>query len=462
MRARSVIVWTLLALLPGAGSAAESWRAGVAKAVITPVEPIWMAGYGDRTHPSEGVLRDLYVKALALEAEPGAPLVIVTAEVLGYPRALADAVAARCEKQFGLTRDRLVLSASHTHSGPVVSRRAFPVFNLKEKHWQVIDRYSAFLVDKTVEVVGAALRDLAPAKLQFEQGVAGIAVNRRRVRGRRDLAGPVDQDVPVISVQAGDGALRAVLFGYACHATVLNTYQISGDWPGFAQEEIEKAHAGSVALFVQGCGADANPLPRRSVELARTYGQVLAAAVNEVLRSKMRPLEGPTRTAYGIVQAPFHSVPAPADLARAPRQVYDTVQNYGAYDALLQAPRQRVDRFIEMLGPGEKLLPQYPYPVQVWQLGRGLKFIALAGEVVVDYSLRLKGQYGWDSTWVAGYSNDVFGYTPSARVLREGDYEAIQSGHASQFSPAIEELIVEKVADLVELTGPVSTVRRRQ
>ena len=84
---------------------------------------------------------------------------------------------------------------------------------------------------------------------------------------------------------------------------------------------------------------------------------------------------------------------------------------------------------------------------------RSLKLIALGGEVVADYSLRLKGQYGWDNTWVAGYSNDVFGYTPSARILREGDYEATNSGYLSSFSPAIEELIIEKVAKLVDKTS---------
>ena len=68
---------------------------------------------------------------------------------------------------------------------------------------------------------------------------------------------------------------------------------------------------------------------------------------------------------------------------------------------------------------------------------------------MADYALRLKAQYGWNDTWVAGYSHDVFGYTPSARVLREGDYEAVNSGYIAPFSPAIEELIVSKVAELV-------------
>ena len=170
--------------------AADPWKAGVAQAVITPKEPIWMAGYGDRVHPSEGVLRDLYVKALALDSGDGKPSVIVTADLLGFPKEIAETIAARCEKQYGLTRARLVLNASHTHSAPVVSRHAFPIFNLEEKQWQAIDRYSTFLTDKSVAVIGAALQNIAPATVKFEQGFAGIAVNRRRAHpGTRGLIG---------------------------------------------------------------------------------------------------------------------------------------------------------------------------------------------------------------------------------------------------------------------------------
>jgi hypothetical protein len=448
----------LLLLIVACGASAQTaWKAGVAKAAITPSEPIWMAGYGDRNHPSEGVLRDIYVKALALEAEQGKPAVIVTADLLGFPREISDAVAVRCEQQFGLKRDRLVLNASHTHSAPVAHRNAFPVFNLDAQQWQVVDRYSTFLVEKTVGVIGAAIQDLGPATLKFGQGFAGIAVNRRRAYpDSRDRPGPVDHDVPVMTIHKPDGSLRAVLVGYACHATVLNIYQISGDWPGFAQEEIEKAHPGAMALFVQGAGADSNPLPRRSVELARLYGQVLAAAVDDVLKSQMKPVDGPLRTAFEMVQIPYRDSLAREEvLARypPPRRRFDIVENFGAFDALLKLPRQRNARWLDIVDRGGKLPDHYPYGVEVWQFGGSLKFIALSGEVVVDYALRLKGQYGWDNTWVAGYSNDVFGYTPSARVLREGGYEATSSGFLSPFSAAIEELIVEKVAQLVERTG---------
>jgi len=444
-------------MLAGAARAQTVWQAGVAQAVITPTEPVWMAGYGDRTHPSDGVLRDLYVKALALQSQPGQPSVIVAADLLGFPREISDAVAGACEKQFGIPRDRLVLNASHTHSAPVVHRNAFPVFNLDEKQWQAVDRYATFLIGKTVDVIGAALHNIRPANLKFGQGFAGIAVNRRRANpDSRGRPGPVDHDVPVMTIQNPDGSLRAVLVGYACHATVLNIYKISGDWPGFAQEEIEKAHPGVTALFVQGAGADANPLPRRSVELAHLYGQVLAAAVDDVLKLPMKPVEGPLRTAFEIVQVPYQNVPTNDELVQKnppPRRRFDVTQTYGAYDALLNLPRPRNARWLEMVERGGKLPDHYPYGVQVWQFGKSLKLIALSGEVVVDYSLRLKGQYGWDDTWVAGYSNDVFGYTPSARVLREGGYEATNSGFLVPFSPEIEPLIVQTVAKLMSRTS---------
>jgi hypothetical protein len=79
------------------------------------------------------------------------------------------------------------------------------------------------------------------------------------------LKGPFDHDVPVLKVSAGK-KVRAIVFGYACHATVLSFYQWSGDYPAFAQIELGKAHAGTMALFWAGCGADQNPLPRRTVQ----------------------------------------------------------------------------------------------------------------------------------------------------------------------------------------------------
>src|SRR5581483_4494283 len=197
---RLAFIFGFFASLVSAASTQTPWKAGVGKAKITPSESIWLAGYGDRTRPSEGVLHDIYVKALALDAEAGKPVVIVTSDLVGIPREISDPVAARCEKQFHIPRERLVLNASHTHSAPVMSHSASPR-ELTPEQWGAVDRYTTFLIDKMVGVVGEALHNMAPANLKFGQSFAGIAVNRRRAYpNSRSRTTQVDPDVPVMTV----------------------------------------------------------------------------------------------------------------------------------------------------------------------------------------------------------------------------------------------------------------------
>jgi neutral ceramidase len=423
--------------------AETGWKAGVAKVVITPREPIWMAGFGFRDRPSEGVRQDIYVRALALQDESAKTSVLVTLDLASIEREMSNEMAAQCQKRYGLARDRLVLNVSHTHSGPVAGLVPMPLYDLTPAQREVVRRYTVDLIEKTVSVVGLAIQGLAPASLSFEQGLAGIAVNRRRV-SQRSLPGPVDHDVPVLAVRNSAGDLRAVVVGYACHPTTLSDYLISNDYPGFGREAIEKAHPGATALFVQGCGADSNAFPRSGEELCRRRGEILGAAVEQVLKGKMKPLSGPLRSAYERVDLPFHQFFTREELQKrleSKTKVYRTTARY----------------LLDMLDRDGKFPDHCSYPIQVWQFGNSLKFIALGGETVVDYSLRLKSQYGFDNTWVAGYSNDLPGYIPSKRVLQEGGYEGgdalVFFGRPGKFSAAVEEIIVEKVGDLVERTA---------
>ena len=265
MRQGSRIVAAALALGFGAMAAQAAWKAGVAKVAITPGEPIWMAGFASRTKPSAGVRQDLWAKALAVEDGTGKTAVLITLDLVAVEREMARAITDRIRERHGVKRDRVLLNVSHTHSGPVAGLALMPLYEFTDGQRDVIRRYTAGLIDKVVDVAGAAIRNLAPATLEFGQGLAGIAVNRRRVADR-SFPGPVDQDLPVLRVRDAAGATRAIVAGYACHATVLNDYEISGDWPGYAQAEIEKAHPGAVALFVQGAGADSNALPPRTLE----------------------------------------------------------------------------------------------------------------------------------------------------------------------------------------------------
>ena len=437
----TLLVVTRIALILAAAAAALAgeWKAGVARVNITPKEPIWLAGYAARTKPSEGVLQDLWLKALALEDGSGAVSVLVTSDLLGFTRQMSEPVGERVQKKYGVARARLILNASHTHSGPVTGQMLRPAYGLDEAQAAVINRYTAWLLDQVVDVIGQAVVDLKPATLDFEQGFAGFAVNRRRV-GNRQYPGPVDHDVPVLAVRDGAGKLRAAVVGYACHATVLADQLMNGDWPGFMQEAVEKTHPGTIALFVAGCGADANPLPRRSVDLARKYGEILAEAARQVMAQKMAPVGGPIKAVFDTVDLPFATPPS--------RQEFEAKLNQS--DPM---HRRHARLMLDLLDRDGKLADRYPYPVQVWRFGPGLKLIVLGGEVVVDYALRFKAQYGWNDTWVAGYSNDVFAYIPSLRVLREGGYEGASAmigyGQPAPFRPAVEEIVAEKVDELM-------------
>ncbi len=433
----------LLVAASVAAFAQTEWNAGVAKTVVTPREPIWMAGFASRNKPSEGVRQNLYVRTLVLRDSSERTSAIVTLDLAGIDFDTAEEIARQCKTRYGIERDRLVLNVSHTHSGPVSGLKPMPLYDLTDSQRDVVRRYTADLIVKTVGVVGAAIRDIAPAQLTFAQGLAGIAVNRRRVSAR-SLPGPVDHDVPILAVRDATSKLRAVVVGYACHATTLNDYLISNDWPGFGLEAIEKAHPDVTALFVQGCGADSNALPRGGEDLSRKRGELLAAATEQVLSGKMKPLSGPLRTAFERVDVPFHKVMTREELQK---RLDDKAAMY----------RTTARYLLGILDRDGRLPDRYPYPVQVWRFGTGLKLIALGGEAVVDYSLRLKGEHGFDDTWVASYSNDILGYIPSRRVLREGGYEGgdalVLFGRPGHFGAAVEEIIVEKVRDLVERTA---------
>jgi len=424
------------------------WSAGVARLLVTPTEPIFLKGYGSRTKPSEGVRQDLFVKALAVRDETGAVSVLVTSDLHSYTRRMSDTIAEATEKKYGLARARLILNGSHTHSGPAVTAEPVlrPAEDINAEQEAVIRRYTARVLDQIVEVIGRAIADLAPAEVAFNHGSAAIGVNRRWLGdATRHLPNLVDQDVPVLSVRTLDGALRAVVFGYACHATAAPAdYQIGGDWPGHAQAGIEADFPGATAMFMNGCGADCDPAPRSTIEAPKMHGEVIARAVGEVLRRPMRRVTGPLAASFDYVDIPFQTPPT----REALQEVLKTETGMRArYATQLLATLDRDGRIPD----------RYPYPVEVWRFGSGPTLIALGGEVVVDYSLRFKAEYGWDTTWVAGYSNDVMGYIASHRVLKEGGYEGgdamVGYGRPGPLGDAIEEVIAGKVRELVGRVG---------
>ncbi len=439
-----------ISLLASCSVAAASWQAGVAKADITPTKSVPLAGYGGKTRMSQRVEHAIWLKALALKDDAGAVSVLVTADLVGLSDKMIAVIAKNAAEKHGIARERLILNASHNHSCPVTEDVLWLYYEFTPEEAAAKDRYTRMVYAKYDEVIGAAIAALKPAELSFEQGLAGVAVNRRRSRGAesRALGGQVDQDVPVIAVKSGN-ELQAVVFGYSCHTTALGGLSINGDYAGFAQIELEKSIPGCTALFVQNCGGDANPLPRirgrdaEATQLADMYGHILAEAVRQVIAAPMKPLSGPLKVAMGETELLLQpGLPLEELKQRVPN--------------LTGMPKREFEHFIrqyETLGaPPDRV----KYPVQVWSFGPELTFIALTGETVVDYSLKFKAAHGWNTTWICGYNNDLLSYVPSLRVLKEGGYEGVSGmyeyGHRAPYADDVEERITAKVEELVRQT----------
>lgn len=423
------------------------WKAGVARVNITPELPIWLSGYGARNQPASEKLDDLWAKALVLEDAADHRAVLVTLDLVGIDRQLSQDVCRRIEEKYQLPRSSIALCTSHTHSGPVVRNNLAAMYSLDADQTKRVQQYADRLTEQLVSLVGDAIKSLAPARLSYSTGLATFAVNRRNnsepkvpeLRGAQALVGPIDHDVPVLAVHAADGKLRAVVTGYACHATVLGGYQVSADWPGVAQNEIERRHPGAVALYWAGCGADQNPLPRRTLEQLNQHGREFADAVDAALRGPFTPLPATLKTNYTEIELPFAPLPTRAELE---------------VEASRESPQQSWAKYLLAKWDEQGgLKPDYPYPIQAWQLGNQVDWFFLGGEVVVDYAIRLKSDLGPKRTWVASYANDVMGYIPSRRVLAEGGYEGglarFPYGLPAVWDPKIEQQILDAARALV-------------
>ncbi|MBI2924142.1 MAG: neutral/alkaline non-lysosomal ceramidase N-terminal domain-containing protein [Verrucomicrobia bacterium] len=441
-----LVLLAVRALMPAVAAEPE-WKAGVATMKITPEQPVLLSGYAARTKPFTGVEQDLFAKALALEDQSGQRAVLVTTDLLGLPAAIAEPVRERITQRTGLRRERILLSSSHTHAGPALRLQATAGAGESAEDAARNVAYTRLLQDKLVEVVVQSLAHLEPAQLAWGSGVAHFAMNRREFTPRGVILGvnpkgPVDRSVPVLRVDSADGQPRAVLIGYACHNTTLTqtNYLVTGDYAGFAQSYVQAQFAGAQAMFMIGCGGDANPYPRGTMEFAREHGASLGKEVCRVLTNKLQSVHGPLTCLLDHAALPLQQ-PAKEELEKA-------ATNGPSW----QAPGAK--EMLASLERGEKLPSQYRSPVAVWQFGADLTLVALSGEVVVDYVPLIEQAIGPLQLWIAAYCNDVFGYLPSARVLKEGGYECRGLYTAlGWFAPTAQDVLVAKVRELAKQAG---------
>lgn len=453
---------------------AARWKAGVAKTIITPREPYFLAGFGGEKRIAKEKRHDLWIKTLALEDAHGHRGVLITSDICGFDRVSYDTICEGLKHRCGLERSQIILNFTHNHVGPVTrnSLTAFHAFTPEDL--RQIEVYTRGIEQKAVDTAAEAFERLGPATLSLGLGKTNFAVNRRNnaaeqisgilCRGE-ELKGPVDHTVCVLAVRSSERDLMAVVFTYSCHPVTTTELFWSGDYPGFAMLELEKANPGATALFCQDCGGDQNPVFRGTIETAEDYGIRLARTVDGVLARPLTEIKPDLKTTDASIMLDYERVAGRQELEEAVQRASENVPP--EYRNITERKARWAQEMLDELDAKGELPAGYPYPLLAWRLGGKFLWIGLGGETVVDYALTLREKYGPD-TIVTGYCGDLIGYIPSERVWQEGWGEEVEylweySRPAYRWAGGTEQRILTAVDQMVrKLRGTAAAQPARE
>lgn len=388
--------------------AASSFAISTGKVDITPPVGYPMAGYGYSREATDVKAR-LYARCTVLW-DAGSPNVIVTADVLGFARGLHQQIRAEVQK-LGVASSDFVLTATHTHNGPVLAEKPDPYMAYGITDTTRIQAYSSDLITAIVSLIDETLH--APrtdCTLDYKVLSAGFSFNRAGLAY-------VEHDVPTLVARDLQGKPRAVLFGYGAHP-VAGGPQLSfdPDYPGQAIKTIEATGPGVFAQFILGPAGDQDP-PRepRDFTTSDKYGAEIGASIADALRTPGRAISGPITTAYTELSLPLDITDTPSNLA-AVRNIY--VQRRTAD---LPAFKQRHAEIMVKQIDAHSFATSVPLPLQTWKFAGapGLSIVFSGGEVVSGYAVYFRNSNGGSNAlWFNAYANEVPCYIPSDELLR--------------------------------------------
>ena len=435
---------------------AALFQVGHASVDITPPVGAWLDGYAARVKPSDGIYHPLTAVVTAI-TQGRVTTLLVAAEWLGFYH-WAGEVRARLAKRTRLPANRIVLTTTHTHCGPVLRTWDVDGLRIGEPDYEYIER----AITAMVEAGAQALAARAPARLRVGRGWCGLAASRRKPDHQGGILwepthdAPHDHEVAVLAVESPQGELRQVLFSYACHPTGGGPLlQIGGDYVGFALDAVAAGLPGVTPAFLQGCGGDQKPFAldaktggfrQLTVPELKTYGDRLGREVLRVLKEgNLAPVTGPL--SVGQAKTVLHTVPATAEGIAAARA---SNENY----------RQKWAEFMDKRAAARQPQPtRHPFEAQTIRFGRALVMVTLSGEICVEYALRLKRELGARYGYVlpVGYANEIVGYIPTRRMIPEGGYEVVVSNtyllKSGPFVATTEETVIRAARRSAGLRG---------
>ena len=420
-------------------------KIGIASINITPQQPVWLTGYGNRDHKSEGVYQSLIAGAISIAGDTDEVL-ILTADLIGYDLAYAAAAKNRIAESTGLLPRQVVLTATHTHCAPFFYPMAMP--------GEVEKGYAEFLLNQFVQVAVSATNQQAEGTVSFSRGRSEFGVSRRLPDGKGGVLfapnpdGPMDRDLDTLWFSNTGGELIGSLTIFGCHPTSRGGYMIGGDYPGFLCRALgERIQAPS--FFATGCAGNIRPwFKGENTGFNTPSPDELEAASGRIADEVMESQRDATSVnAEGLcVTSEFHHLPyadRPDDAAfrnQAENHTNPFIRHWAS----------------EMLKLSEAggLPSSCPQEIQVVQFNEDIRAIFLGGEVLAEIGLHIKRALQSGTTLTVAYSNGLIAYVPSKETYDLGGYE-VDGSHfyflrPAPFAKEIEDLIVAKTVDMVQ------------
>ncbi len=434
----------------------ENIKIGLGETIITPRENLQMHGFG-LSQVATGVHDDLHSRCMIVQDASGNTAVILSVSIVELEkRETGDRVRNDVAKATGIPKEAIMLSCTHTHSGPYVEKAP--------------QSYQDFFVEQIAKSAEMALKDLSPGRIGVRTGVQ-LEVGRNR---RRLLYGGLhpDPELAVLRIEDMYGELRGVIFNYGCHPATLdwrNTLY-SEDWPYYAIKGIkEEIGDDKWVCFLQGAQGDINTgydsllsaigvyMPVRDYSYIKYKGKQMAESVLDILPN----ITTDNDFTVNIISE-FHNLPLRREF---PVTLEEAEKN------LIQAEKELAEIKVKPEYKGSRKLDKYrvnaysakqtlelaqnfysgnipkneSIEFQVFRLGDIILF-ALPGEVFSEIALAVKKASPFKYTFGVGVTNGYYAYMPTKEEFIDGDYEV----DGSKYSPETADIFVENMAGIIK------------
>ncbi len=440
---------------------------GTAVREITPGYPVWMHGYSDRDHRSDGIAEPLFLGCLAI-GNGDTTVLLITCDLVGIQDHVCQRLCALLEHETGIGYPDVLLSCSHTHFAPALHAGGY--------RWPqpgIVDPDPRFVADfeaKLVEVAHESLRNMQRGQLETTRvSVPQVLFNRRTVKAdgsvetnfvypgepRAYTFSPIDPELTVLRLTDALG-VKAVLANFGCHPVTgggsreRDHYRISSDYVFYLRQTIARRYA-CPAFFTLGAAGDAVPINRYE-DCRQRIGSVLGNAA--ILAERTFEAEDSTEietdwvgldvrtimhTDSGVAQAEFDQARAAfLALFNDPQAKPDS----DAWRAASDAYEQKQTALLR-----SRLYPDNRHTVRIQFLRIGSTvWVGLPFEVLSEISTRMKRQF--PHSVLVSCAGGYQGYLPLACEYARGGYEASPS--STHLEPGTADRLLDVVLDKLQ------------